>query len=77
MDIQNFSVTAEAAATVNVPMFTITAQIYDDDQNLVADFTGQDAIVIAGLSSTLSADQRQQLVSQIAQTLVLMRAGLI
>jgi hypothetical protein len=75
-DLQNFSVTPQSAASVNVPMFTITAQVLDDEQNIIADFTGENAIQVAGLSATLSAEQRENLIGQIATTIVLMRAGL-
>lgn len=75
-NLQNFSVTAQSAANVNVPMFKLEAEVYDDEENLVSDLTGENAVIVAGLSSSLSAEQRAYLIDQIATTIIYMMAGL-
>ena len=44
--------------------------------NTIADFTGANAIQYPAVLATMSADQRATLMDQIAQTIVLIRAGL-
>lgn len=77
VNIQQFAVTPQSASNINVPRASITAQVFDADTNaLLSDFTGANAIQFPSVLSTLTVQQRSDLVNQIAQTIVFMRAGL-
>lgn len=76
VNIQNFTITPQSASNINVPRATITAQVFDATTNaLLADFTGGNSLQFPSVLSTLTADQRAQLINDIAQEIVLMRAG--
>mgnify|MGYP001575059924 FL=1 len=76
-DLQNFSITPMAAANINVPRATISAQITDSQTGeVLADFTGGNALTFPGVLTTLTAAQRQELINLIATTIVFMKAGL-
>ena len=74
-DLQNFSITAASAVNVNVPRFTIQCQVVQGT-NILADFTGANAIQFPSVLSTLSAAQRRELVDLIANTIIYQKAGL-
>lgn len=76
-DLQNFSITPQGAANVNVPRAVISAQLTDEHNGeLLNDFTGANAINFPGVLSTLTAQQRASLVQDVAQRIILMRAGI-
>lgn len=75
--LQQFATTIGASKSVSVPQVTITAVVYSNDGALLADFTGANALLFPNVLTSLTAAQRQALVDQIAQAIVLMRAGLL
>lgn len=75
--LQQFSTTIGGNASVTVPKVTITAQVFDNAGNLLADFTGANAIVFPAVIASLTGPQRQTLADQIAHFLVLTKAGLL
>ncbi len=77
-DLLNFSITPLAAVNVNVPRASIAATVVDSgNQNIVlADFTGANALNFPGVISTLTAAQRQELIQMIANWLIFTKAGL-
>lgn len=74
INIQSFGFTAGEAANLNLPTHTITA-IVDQDGQIIADYTGANAIQWPAVLALLSADQRTALMDEIAQRIVLMKAG--
>lgn len=77
MDIQAFSITPLGPANVNMPRATIAGRIEEPSGTVVADFTGANALTWPGVVNQLTAEQRSALIDLIAQTLLLMRAGLL
>lgn len=77
-DLLNFAITPLSSANVNVPRATISARVVDsNDQNIVlADFTGANALTFPGVLSTLSAADRLELAQAIATWIIFKRAGL-
>lgn len=76
-DLQNFTITAQSAANVNVPRALISCLITDSVNGAVlADFTGANAINFPGVISTLSAADRAELADMIATWLVFKKAGI-
>jgi hypothetical protein len=76
MNIQNFGYTEGAAVNVNVPDIAITATVEADGGAVLADYTGPNALHFPAVLSTMTVEQRAELLSQIAQTIVLIKAGL-
>lgn len=76
-DLQNFTVTAQAAANINVPRFTISCTVTDSQTGAVlADFTGANAITFPGVLTTLTAQQRRDLLDLIVTKIIFQKAGL-
>lgn len=76
-DMQNFAVTRKAAAQINTQTHELSAQITDSATGAVlADFTGQNAPVWPAVLNSLTPDQQDQIVGQVAQEVLLMKAGL-
>lgn len=77
-DLLNFAITPQSAANVNVPRATIEATVVDSsNQNVVlADFTGANALNFPGVISTLAAADRLELAQMVANWLILKKAGL-
>lgn len=77
VNIQEFTVTQGGVAQVNVPTIVITAQV-EEDGVIIADYTGDNALIFPNVFATLSADQRMALMNEggIAQQVVRMKAGL-
>lgn len=73
-DLQSFGYTEGAAADIVVPETTITAQVLEG-QTVVADYTGPAALKFPAVLATLTPAQRAALMDQIAQQVVLMKAG--
>ncbi len=48
-NLQQFTVTSEGAAQVTVPSYAITARVEEDDGTVLADFTGPNALQLAGV----------------------------
>lgn len=72
----NLGWSEQAAANVNVVDTTITATVYDDANHVLADFTGPNTIHFPAVLSTMTVEQRAELLEQIAQTIVIIKAGL-
>jgi hypothetical protein len=70
MILQQLGATTLGAASVNVPRFTISAQVFDDNGTLVADFTGANAINFPADLGKLTAAQRGTFLRQIGTHLV-------
>jgi hypothetical protein len=74
-DLQSFAIIPESAAQVIVPVYEITALVIEDE-TVIADFTGGNSIRFPNVMSTLSVEQREYIMSQIATMIVFMKAGL-
>lgn len=75
-DLQNFSITPQASANINVPRATIAAQVTDSGTGeVLSDFTGGNALQFPSILTTLTATQRRDLIDLIATTLIMMKAG--
>jgi hypothetical protein len=70
MILQQLGATALGPAQVNVPRFAITAQVFDDDGKLVADFTGANVVNFPADIGKLTAAQRNAFLRQIGTHLV-------
>lgn len=76
-DLQDFRILNRAGVTVNVPRFTIEAKIVDSQTGAVlADFTGLNAVEFPVVLTLLTPTQRRDLIEQLAQQILYMRAGL-
>lgn len=76
-DIQSLVITAQGAANVNVPRFTVACRVTDSITGAtVADFTGANALVWPGVLASLTATQRREVLRQIMALVLYMRAGL-
>ena len=75
MNIQNFGYSEQAAVNVNVPDTVITARVEEDNGAVLADYTGPNALHFPAVLSTMTVEQRANLLGQIAQTIVLIKAG--
>jgi hypothetical protein len=75
MILQQLGATAAGTANVNVPRYTITAQVFADDGTLVADFTGANAINFPADLGKLTVARRNALLRQIGTALVYELAG--
>ena len=76
-DLQNFAITILGAANVNIPRAQISARLVDSQTGvLLSDFTGANALNWPGVLTTLTVAQRRYLIDQLANTILLMRAGL-
>jgi type IV secretory pathway TrbD component len=77
-DLIDFSITPLASANVNVPRATIEARVVDSsDQNIViADLTGANALIFPAVITTLTPEQRRQLIQLVAHWLVRVKAGI-
>jgi len=74
-DLQEYSVLVDAAANVNVPTHTISARVIEG-QDVLADFTGDNAIHWPSVLSTLTVEQQQQIAQNNANTIIFMKAGI-
>lgn len=76
--LNNFGYAEGVAAQVTVPVTTITATVTENDGvTLIADYTGEHAILFPAVLAALSSEQRVTLMDLIAQQIVLLRAGVI
>lgn len=75
-DLQNFSVTPLASASVNVPRARIECQVCDSRTGAVLrDFTGANAVTFPNILSSLTGAERLELLDLIATWLILKRFG--
>jgi hypothetical protein len=74
-NLQNFGVTSGNPAQINVPTHVITATV-DEGGEVIADYTGQNALRWPEVLATLSSEQQQVIADTVAQTVVLMKAGI-
>lgn len=76
-DFQNFAVTRQSAANVNVPTHRLEAQLTDSGTGaMLADFTGDNAVEWPSVLATLTTQQQDQIASDLAQQVLLWKAGL-
>lgn len=75
-DIQNFSITPLAAASVTVPRARVECQIVGDNGQVLADYTGANAIVFPAVLGQLSAKAQRKVLRLLIHSLLRMRAGL-
>jgi hypothetical protein len=77
-DIQNLTVTQLANATISMPRWSIAGQVVRSQapHDMLADFTGANAIVFPTILSTLTAAQRLQLLDLILRFLIEAKTGL-
>ncbi len=74
--MQSFSIVRAGHRNVPVPTYTITALVYDDDRNLVADFTGANALSFPACLDTFTTDEMDEFLDMTAQWVVLHKAGI-
>ena len=77
-DFLDLNVTAGSNINVNVQRFTVEVRVVDSqNQNtVIADFTGANAIVWPNVLGTLTAAQRRALLKQLMMRIILVKAGL-
>jgi hypothetical protein len=77
-DFLNFLITPLGSASVNVPRAQIEAKVVDsaNQQTVIADFTGANALIFPAVIATLTAPQRLELAQLIAGWLIRTKAGL-
>lgn len=77
-DFLNFQITALGSASVNVPRAQIEAKVVDssNQQTVIADFTGANALIFPAVVATLTGPQRLELAQLIAGWLLRTKAGL-
>ncbi len=65
-DLQNFTVTPLANASVTVPRATLSGQLRDSTTGvLLADFTGANTVAFPAVLTTLTGPQQRELVEEI------------
>lgn len=70
-DLWNYTVTRSGTVTAKVPQITLSGQfVENNEQTVVYDFTGANAIVFPTAVANLTADQLDQLTVLIADFLV-------
>lgn len=74
--LQSFSITPTQAVQVNNLNFTIACQVFDDNNNLVADFTGANAIQYPACLATLTQQQQSDILQKIVNDIIFDKAGL-
>jgi hypothetical protein len=74
-DLNNFAVLPGPAANLNVPTKVITGTI-NEGAEIIADYTGDNAINFPQILSTLDEEHFTQLMDLIADKLVFWKAGL-
>ena len=81
-NLQGYSVTRNGSVNINnFPRYTITGRIEEVNpatglmENLV-DFTGGNALVWPAVLTTLTAEQRDTLLNNMATSIIRMKAGL-
>lgn len=76
-DFNNFAVTRQDAANINVPTHKFEGKITDSTSGAtLADFTGANAVLWPSVLSTLTATQQDQIATNLAQQILEMKAGL-
>ena len=76
-DLQQYSITPLASASVNVPRAQIEALVTDSRTGAtIADFTGANALIFPAVIATLTVEQRRELAQLIARWLLEKKAGL-
>jgi hypothetical protein len=75
-DLQNFSVTRKLAANINTQTHEITGQVIEGGQ-MIADYTSGNALQWPGVLNELSPEQQDTIVQELAQTVILLKAGLL
>ena len=75
-DLQQFSITRLANATLNVPRWSVAGLITDSKSGAVlADFTGGNAVIFPTILGTLSAAQQDAFVAEVINDLLHKRFG--
>lgn len=76
-DYQNYKLTPLAAVSVSVPRVQIEAEVHDSTTgDLIADFTGANALIFPGVVTTLTNAQQLELGHRIARFILDSKAGL-
>lgn len=76
-DLQQFSLTAQADASLTVARLTISGQVTDSATGAVlVDFTGANAVVFALRVPGFSAAEHRQLAALVGQRILMYKAGL-
>lgn len=77
-DLQQFSITPQASASVTVPRALIAAKVTDSQTGAtLADFTGANALQFPAVIATLTAADRLELAQLVADWLIKKKAGLL
>ena len=75
-DLTNFSITQNAPAQITCPSATIEARVVDSTTSeLLADFTGPNAIQFPSVLTSLSPPQRLELVNMVCSFIIFSKAG--
>lgn len=76
-DFNNFAVIRTTAANVNVPTHRFEGQLTDSSTGAVlADYTGGNALAWPGVLATLTSEQQDEIAQDLAQRIILLKAGL-
>ena len=76
-DFKNFSIAALSTANVSVPRFTISVQVVNSQTGaLITDLTGANALAFPGVLTSLTVQQRRDLLDLLVNQLILIKAGL-
>lgn len=73
-DLQEFSVQRTTPGNINSPRHTIAGKLMDGT-NVIADFTGENAIRWPDVLATLSPEQQDQIIADNAVAIINMKAG--
>jgi len=75
-DFQQFSVSRKLAATINTQTHELAGRI-EEGGEVIADYTGGNALQWPGVLNELSPEQQDEIVHSLAQTVMLLKAGLL
>jgi len=75
-NIDQFSITPLASASVNVPRAQVEGRLLDDATGaVIADFTGANAVIFPNVLSNLTAAERLEVLNLVINYIILKRFG--
>lgn len=73
-DLQQFSVSRGSPGNLNTPRHVIAGRL-QEGSTVIADFTGENALRWPDILATLTPEQQDEIVGDVATKLINMRAG--